>query len=213
MENVAQIPAWLGTAVLGAVIAAVGYVAKLILESVGEVRTRVRTRRARLAELLSLLRAGKAAFLVQCENRDRLAELIEQRNPELAKSAIGYEDLFATAYPTMTQRERELHAIIRTITVNALRPLNESALVWLREDTYFKALAWGTRLRARIAEKLAELEAHLLLWHAKYLIWIPEQLEHSLVYLADEQKHGVGFPTNIETDIQDLLKKKWWIGV
>lgn len=70
MAGVAQIPEWLDTAVIGAVIAAIGYVAKLFLEWLSEPRARARTRRARLVELFSLLRAGQAVYNVQCEHRE-----------------------------------------------------------------------------------------------------------------------------------------------
>lgn len=212
MDSGAHIPEWLGTAVLGAIIAAVGYVAKLLLEWLGGVQTRLRTRRARLVELLSLLRAGKAAYEVQCDNRNRLERSLSERDPHIAASLGGYERLFTVAYPSMTEDEKELHTILRTITVNTLRPLNESLLEWLRADTYFKARTWGSGLHVQVAQKLADLEAHLLLWHAKYTVWIPENPAHSLVYLADEEEHGVGFPRGIEDDVQELLKRRWWIG-
>jgi hypothetical protein len=212
MVGVEKIPEWMGTAVLGAVIAAAGYVAKLLLEWLGEIRKRGRTRRSQLVELHSLLRAGKAAFNVQCENRDRLEELIFQKDSELAKSISGYERLFTAAYPNMSANEKELHAIIRAITTNTIQPLNKDLLEWLREDTYFKATTWGSGLRSQVARKLADLEAHLFLWRAKYTIWIPNDPAHSLVYMADEERHGVGFPNGIEDDVQELLKKRWWVG-
>ena len=212
MDSVAHIPEWLGTAVLGAIIAALGYLAKLLLEWLGEVKIRLRTRRARLVEVFSLLRAGRVAFKIQSEHRNRLKESIAKRAPELDASLTGYERLFTAAYPSMTEDEKELHTLVRTITVNTLRPLNESLLKWLREDTYFKARTWGSGLYVQVAQKLADLEAHLLLWHAKYTVWIPENPAHSLIYLADEERHGVGFPSGIENDVQELLKRRWWIG-
>jgi len=48
----------------------------------------------------------------------------------------------------------------------------------------------------KLAVFLAQLEAHLVLWVAKYEAWISDQPEHALVFLADEEKHGVGFPKN-----------------
>lgn len=212
METFAQIPDWFSTAVLGAIIAAFGYVAKLLLEWLGEVQNRSRTRRARLAELYSLLRAGKVAYDIQCERRNELEALIAKRDPEFLSSLIGYERRFAAAYQNMTDEEKELHSIIRTITMNTLRPLNESLSEWLRADAYFKAKTWGSGLKVNVAQKLAILEVHLLLWHAKFTVWIPEKENHALVYLADEEKHGVGFPRGIEDDVQKLLKRNLWSG-
>lgn len=210
MPSIEQMPEWFGTAVLGAVIAAIGYVAKLLLEWISEILANGRTRRAQLARLLSLLRASKAAFEVQCENRDRLKEMISMRDHELAASTTGYEQLFSQAFPGMTEEERELHTIIRAITTNTLMPLNKEVLSWLKDDTYFKAKTWGSGIQASVAGKLSGLEAHLYLWVAKYEVWIPENKKHALVYLADEKKHGVGFPTGIEKVVGDLLNKRWW---
>lgn len=212
VETINNMPEWFGSVVLGAVIAALGYVAKLLLEWLGDVKTILRTRRARLVELISLLRAGKAAYEIQCDHRNRLADSIAKRDPGLAASLSGYERLFSGAYQGMTEDEKEVHTMLRAITVNTLCPLNESLLKWLRDDTYFKAKTWGSGLHVQVAQNLADLEAHLLLWHAKYTVWIPENPAHSLVYLADEERHGVGFPRGIEGVVQELLKRRWWIG-
>ncbi len=54
------------------------------------------------------------------------------------------------------------------------------------------------------------LEAHLLLWLAKYRIWIPDHPEHALVYMADEEKLGTAFPYGIEGKIRALLRGERW---
>jgi hypothetical protein len=36
-------------------------------------------------------------------------------------------------------------------------------------------------------------------------MWIPHHPKHALVYLADEKKHGVGFPSGIEVLIKSVL--------
>jgi hypothetical protein len=211
MTQILQIPEWLGAALAGALIAAVGYVAKLILEWVGAVNERRRVRRARLVALYSLLRAGEVAFLIQEGHRDELTASIQARDPVTVNSLIvkGYDHLFARAYPGMTQDEKELHEIIRTITENTIRPINELLLQWVREDDYFKAQAWGHGPKAELATNLSLLEAHLLLWFAKYKVWIPDQPTHALVYLADEKNHGVGFPKGLQPVVESILKKGW----
>lgn len=142
METINQFPEWLNTAVLGAVIAAIGYVAKLLLEWLEKARSLRLARRARLVELYSLLRAGRVAYEVQCKHRDSLERLISARDPEIG-SLRGYEYRFAAAYSTMTEKELELHTLIRSITTNTLQPLNKSLLKWLRKDNFFKARTWG----------------------------------------------------------------------
>lgn len=210
MDGIIQMPEWLGVAVVGAIIAAIGYVAKLIIQWITEVLVNIRDRRARLIELLSLLQAGKDIFHIQCDNRDRLDRLISERDPKLYQSLSpkGYERLFTVAYPDMQPEEKELHSIIRSYTMTAIHGINEQTLQWLHEDTFFKAQTRGKGKEVILAKKLAQLDAHLRLWIAKYNAWMPAIPEHSLVYLADEEHHGVEFPSNIEKDIQDLLKTK-----
>ncbi len=194
--DLATIPDWLGTAVLGALLAVFGYVGTKVAEWFATRRKEERGRRARLAELLALLRAGDTAFKVQCDNRDRLAALIRQRDPTLKAQDDNFDDLFTRSHPDMSPQELELHDIVRAITVHTIQPLNMALLEWLRADTDFRVRRPDRSPRGKLAQYLADLEAHLLLWHAKYQAWIPEHPERALVYLADEKSHGIGFPGN-----------------
>jgi hypothetical protein len=144
------------------------------------------------------------AVQVQNKTRKRLAAAIKERIPLLA-SVKGYERLFTATYSEMTEDEKELHSIIRAYTEHTIRPLNKSILQWLREDNYFMAQMGARGPRGNLASRLAHLEAHLLLWQAKYKIWIPDNPSHSLVYLADEEEHGLGFPSGIEDDVLKVI--------
>jgi hypothetical protein len=196
--DLTSVPQWVATALLGAAIAALGFACKQILEWLGSVRAANRARRARLVTLLSLLRGTKAVFSAQAALRNRLADSLSQRDPKLAEIKDGYESMFSTAFATFTDKERELHKVIRGYTVGGLRPLNEAIVEWLRTDTEFK-------LAVDLGRPLAALEAHLLMWLAKYAAWIPDAPQHALVYLGDEEGHGVPFPTGIETVIENTL--------
>lgn len=65
MNELTQVPDWLGGAVVGAVIAVLGYVGKLIVESWIAVCEARNVRRSRLVELRSLLRAAWVSFSIQ----------------------------------------------------------------------------------------------------------------------------------------------------
>ena len=132
VEQLSRLPEWLVSPLLGAVLAALGYVSTLLLKIVGDAVSRSRKRRARLVELYSQLGATQTAFKVQTENRDRLQQLITQREASLREADLGFDRLFAVAYPQLTPREQELHAVIRSITENTLHPLNTSILAWLK---------------------------------------------------------------------------------
>ena len=104
------------------------------------------------------------------------------------EASVGYEAKISTAYASLIKEQKELHGLIRCLTINTLRPTNKSILAWRKRDMYFKAQT------NELANQLSILESHLILWLAKYEAWIPQNPERALIYMADENKHGVGFP-------------------
>ena len=196
---------WAAPALLAALIAALGFVGKIIADVVLSQLEVARERKSRLVELYALLRAGDVAFAIQRELRKRLAEQLRRRLPQTANLPPGFERLFAETYAAMTDEERKLHSLIRAITVHTFCPLNQSLLEWLRADRYFRAVPPRHTRLGTLALFLAQLEAHLLVWMAKYEAWIPDHPEHALVFLADEERHGIGFPKEGTTILAKLL--------
>ncbi len=194
-----MMPEWLWTPLIGAVIAALGYVAKLAVEELALRRAIRRERRSKLVALQSLLLASKRVFEIQNKLIRRLCHEIESENPQLSGP---YDEVLASGYPRMNERQKLDHGLIRAYTTNAMHPLNLAMIDWLATDTYFKGQA-GTGSPDDLASNLQTLEAHLLLWRAKYTFWIPDKPERAIVYMADENEQGVGFPTGIE----DLIMK------
>jgi hypothetical protein len=202
--NVGTVPEWLATALLAAALATLGFVGKQILEWLAALRKDRRERRARLVTLLSLLNGTAAVFRAQADLRRRLYEALASRDPAV-RGLTGYEAIFTAAYATMTPAERELHNLLRGYTISGLKPLNEAILAWLKADTEFKLGDSRNLTRTKLAHQLTALEAHLLMWLAKYGSWIPDTPSHALVYLADEEGHGVPFPSGIEGTIAQAL--------
>lgn len=194
MSDLAVVPEWVGTAVLGAVVAGVAYVGRQIVDLYLGRRAASRLRRSKLIRLLSLIRAGDTAFLVQVKSRNHLSRLVSSQAPRAGGEVVGFDQLFRNAFPTMSPEERELHTVIRSITVHTLKPLNDAILEWLAEDVDHKVYDGRDAGRRALAAYLGELEAHLILWRAKYEAWIPENEDRALVYLADEKEHGIEFP-------------------
>ncbi|GAB3374098.1 hypothetical protein GCM10027431_26370 [Lysobacter rhizosphaerae] len=194
MSVVPDPPFWAAPALLAALIAALGFVGKTIADLFLRLRDAARARRSRLTELLALLRAGDTAFAVQRELCKRLADQLRERIPEAKKMPPGYDRLFSATHESMNREEQKLHTLIRNITVHTFHPLNQSLLKWLHSDDYFRAVSPSDRKLGRLALFLAQLESHLVLWAAKYEAWIPGSADHALVYLADEERHGAGFP-------------------
>jgi hypothetical protein len=204
MTDLVQLPEWLGAALIGAVLAALGYVAKSALELWTAARRRSEARRAALIELHSLLRASGVTFRIQNGHARRLLQMVQRNHPEEVRGAVGYEGHFARAHSRFNAEEKELHSIIRSMTTTVLRPTNQAILEWLRRDTFYKSEPPSARAAGRLPELLSHLEAHLILWHAKYEAWIPDHPEHALVYLDDEKRHGLGFPTGIDDVVAEL---------
>src|SRR5262249_55881562 len=146
-----------------------------------------------------------AVYRVQAVLRDRLFNAVRKRDQELAKITSGYEAVFEAAFSTMTEAERQLHAVVRGYTVNGLKPLTEAMAKGLQADTEFKLATSRRPSDVNVARHLAKLEPHLLMWLAKYAAWIPDSPAHALVYLADEEDHGVPFPKGIERTIEESL--------
>jgi hypothetical protein len=209
MNGLEGVPEWFSGAVVGAVLAALGYIAKLAIEQWRLIHAARASRLACLAELSSLLRAGWASFAIQNEHAQQFVRALNrERCADIAED--GYEQSMVDAFPNFGPAERELHAIIRGITIHSLRPINQDLLVWVKRDSTFKDLSSRPGLAGELAKKLGDLEAHLFLWHAKYETWIPDHPEHALVYLADEKAHGLGFPVGLDKIVERALGDRSW---
>ena len=192
-------PEWLGTLLVGAVVAALGYVSKLAIEGLSKWNTTRRERRAKLVALQSLLLASKAVFEIQNALVERLCKEIQNAHPNIVGT---YDRILAAGYAGMDERQKLEHGLIRNYTSNGLLPLNVAMINWLSADTYFKGA--GRRDNAKnLSRALQRLEAHLILWRAKYEFWMNKP-EHAIVYMDDEKADGIGFPKGIEALVAQI---------
>jgi hypothetical protein len=206
MVQLTNVPEWFGAALIGAALAAMGFVGKTIVESWNEARDARYARRAQLVELHSFVRAAQVTFVVQNGHAVELLGMVERHHPDVDRAG-GFEQAFATAFPQFSPQESELHGIIRAMTIHAMKPTNQALLEWLRRDVFFRGHSPNDSRYGTLAKLLADLEAHLLLWHAKYEAWVPDHPTHALVYMADESSHGLGFPAGIDSEVSRLLGK------
>jgi len=178
----------------GAATATAGYIGNLIVEGFRKQINIIRQRKSSLIQMQSYLLASKTIFISQMKLVRPLCEEIENTLPT-ARHADGYDEILATAFKLdgfLSENQKIQHGLVRSYTINAIHPLNMSMLKWLENDTYYKSRA------DELGKALRQLEAHLVLWLAKYEFWIPNRDERALVFLADERQDGVGFPTGIE---------------
>jgi hypothetical protein len=193
---------------IGAVLAAVGYVTKEIVASVRIWRREQSERRVLLNRLQALLAATQAAFRVQSGLRDRLAEKLTSRFASELPGEPGYERLFTHFYDQFDSDDKELHGVIRAYTEHVFHPLNAAMRAWLENDAEYRMGRGKSEDELLLSQQLNALDAHLVLWLAKYEWWIPGQPAHALVYLADEEEHGVPFPHGIERTVTRVLEQR-----
>ncbi|MDA0798349.1 MAG: hypothetical protein O2884_06740 [Chloroflexi bacterium] len=154
---------------------------------------------ASLHRIAAHLRTSKSLVDVQFDLRDRLYDSMQGLLPGEAGN-LGFEAAFTLMHEQFTNEQKDLHGMVRAITVNGLRPVNQAVSEWLDQDTIFKTGMAPLKSPDAFASWLRQLELHLTLWHAKYRYWIPDA-RHALVYLADEEDHGVRFPSGIIGDL------------
>jgi hypothetical protein len=203
-------------AAVAALIAALGYVSKMVIETYIQAAQKRRERFARLIRLSSLLDASWTAFENQRDIRNRLFKSLNANHPDKIPANFGkhfgYEQVFSDAYDVFTPEEKKLHTIIRGITTSALRPVNLALSEWLSEDTDFRTGAFkkDDELYQKLSIQLNMAARHLVLWNAKYRIWIKDP-KHALVYLDDEEHHGLGFPAGIEDLVREIIKRQKFV--
>ncbi len=184
----------LQVAAVGAAFAVAGYVGKSVVDWWQEKRKKRSGTIAELQNLESLLKASDALFKLQQEQAKNLTAMLKKNHPKEFDGNEGYDDAMTRCYSVMNSQERELHGIIRAYTEHSLRKVNQAMSDWCSADKAFKTGIMPSTRKRELAEELFALEIHLMLWHAKYESWIPNCLEHAMVYLDDEKKHGLGFP-------------------
>src|SRR5258706_2555621 len=133
---VTQDTAPLVSLLLGAVIAAFGYVGKLLVESIQAWQRGRALRLAALFRLQALLNASRTAFLVQRGLAGRLAAQLDDGPTQPAVE--GLERLFASRFAGFNEGESDLHMIIRAYSEHALRPINRSIRDWLQNDADYR---------------------------------------------------------------------------
>lgn len=200
-------PVEIQVSVIGAAFAVAGYTLKSVIDWWQNRRKEQARTIAQLQRLQSLLNASREVFDMQQDQVKRLTKLLEKNHPAEFRSGGGFEETMSRYHSIFNDEEKEIHSIIRAYTEHSLRPVNLAMSEWLRSDELFKTGVVDSRRKRRLADNLIALEVHLLLWHAKYEVWIPDQPQHALVYMVDEQEHGLGFPGDREIEVDGVKTK------
>ena len=205
--SLAEIPDWLSAAIIGAVFATIAFFTKELIERRKINIAILAENISNLKSLLRLLKTQHRVFSIQCKRRDEIISHLTVQFPEDVQKYNGFEEKLTNLYDKMDPIDRENHLVVRGYTKGSLFPLNKKIQKLTRKINV-------NLLNAHSVEKenlkiyLENLDLHLNLWLAKYDEWIPDNPKHSLVYLADEKEHGIGFPTGIEDEIGKIISKQ-----
>jgi hypothetical protein len=188
---------------VAALFGVLGFVGKSATDAIREKRAESRSRFARLKELEAFLLQSGDLFRNQNYKAKRLLDMLQRRLGARVRPRVGYDATFHDFYEDFTDEERELFELIRGTTRDSMRKVNEDMKAWIRanpgivtsKDVHVVALA----------EQLRLLDLHLSDWLVKFHSIFEGDWKHALVYLADERRHGLGFPTGIEAVLQEVL--------
>jgi len=198
---------WEGLAegILAAIAGATGYFFKSWRDDRQKILGERQTILASLRRLGKLLETSRGIAVLQREKADELIALLKKSQGVTFANDDTLDSKLAEKFPVMAPEEKELHGLIRAYSGSALRPINDEILRWLEEDAYFSTGRVSVANSASLIDLLAMLHVHLVLWRAKCLYWLDSSEAHALVYLADEKKHGLGFPKGLDLRIHETI--------
>lgn len=147
-----SIPDWFGEALVGAIFAVIGYLVKSLIDYCVKKNAQKETKKENLKKLSGLLHESKTLFDAQNSMARRLLRRISERFGEQTKK--GYEANFYYFYDQLADEEKDLHKIIRGVTLNSLCRVNKEMKQWLESDLIFKTNSSGLANSDEVSEKL-----------------------------------------------------------
>jgi hypothetical protein len=207
-EWLSSVPEWLGAAIVGAVFAMLGYFGRSGIDEWRRRRAERQREKSELLLLANLLSESRSIFDNQIYSARRLMTLLRQNHPADAHGLKGYDETFYKLHDKMNDDERELQSLIRSMTMNSQRRVNERLRSWLdRNGELFIKDHPNDEVRDKFASELRELTEHLNQWFDKYNFWMPDDKRRSVVFLWDEKQHGKGFPPELEPTLRRMLEE------
>jgi len=198
---------WLLRTVIAAGFAVLGFVGKDLYVDFKHSQAAEVARLDSLMELSTLLEESYSIYLSQNDQAKRLLQMLRKNHGAQVPTNPGYDETFAAMFNRFNPDEAALQKLIRSTTMHSQRRVNQEMSKWLRGALAFRKKDQPTPERAQLSEQLKLLELHLNQWHDKYEAWMSDP-KHSLVYLADEKQHGVGFPKGLRGAV-DAVVASW----
>jgi hypothetical protein len=155
-----------------------------------------------LAEFQRLLADSTAIAATHFQLRDRLAATLTQ--PQ--QPGEPHSEWFARHYDTFLPPQLEIFQLLRAITANSMRIQNQLLLDWANRHSAFTLFGRGPDEDA-FDQQLSLLRTHLRTWRDKLEGGFETDPRQCLVYLADVNQLGVGFPKQLESATKALLAR------
>lgn len=155
-----------------------------------------------LTEFSHLLADSDAIASSHFQLRDRLIKTL----PEARLPHETYNDWLARLHAAFSPQQLEMFQLLRSTTANSMRIQNQLLLDWANRHSAFTLFGPGLEEQA-FDEELGKLRAHLRGWRDKFQSGFETNPRQSLVYLADENKLGTGFPQQLSGATEVLVAK------
>ncbi len=104
-----HLPDWAGKAILGATLAALGYVAKDVYKYLKKLRGQRGELLSKLHELQGLLHESGSLFRSQNDQVRRLLNMLQHNHPGQISAEKGFDEAFFRASSLFTEEEKELN--------------------------------------------------------------------------------------------------------
>lgn len=199
-------PEWFSEVIVIGLAGILGFLGKEIVDRLRARRTTRRSELDELRRLRDLLKESESVFHSHNYQVRRLMALLQARLDKQLPTGLGFDETFYRLYDRMVEEEKELHALIRSTTVNSMKRLNEELQAWVEKNRQFYD-ANGSTVRQAFSEQLQLLKLHINQWHDKYAAIILHDQKRSLVYLADEKKHGTRFPEGLADALDKVISE------
>ena len=196
---------WLAKALLGVAAAAAGYVGKAVVEWYRERRTAHRDTLRQLRQLAALLDEGRSVFQSQIYLANELLLSVRANHADKVSGLKGYDETFAAAYDAFSEKELELHALIRSMTMHPMLRVNKAVKEWLDNNIALVEDLPATSIRDHLRLELGNLTRHLNEWFSKYEALLPSDKKRSVIFVADEKKHGTRFPQDLRPILANVI--------
>jgi hypothetical protein len=182
-----------------------GYAGKTLTEYYRE-RRAARTDRGRaLKRLAALIDESASVRRTQRYLANQLFLSIKANHPSIVAGTFGYDEPFRAAYDSLTESEKEVHTLLRSMTMNSALRLHEALREWMDKNTDIIHDLPTAKSSDRLREELEVLKEYLNDWLARYHARVADDKTRADVFLRDGQTSPTLFPRNLASSVVNVI--------